>query len=217
MVHILIIILYCVYRVGGEEDDLSSDDTSDMDSDSDTPPTDNKLCQSGAGSSKMDPALNSAGSSDEGVQSKPSDEEDVGSVAKAGGGCSDGGNGGTVEGDKAATATLETPPGGGETEVERGGSEGCDTAGEAVNGKEEVLEKVESQDKEVIENESKKEVSPQNPEDDVSCAHFDHLETKAYAHFRTQAFFAVCLVLSSTQCVLDQFTNIMITGASGSK
>ena len=170
MVHILI---HCtVYRAGGEEDDLSSDDTSDMDSDSDTPSTDNKLCQSGAGSSKMDPVLNSAGSSDEGVQSKPSDEEDLGSVAKTGGGCSDGGNGDTVEGDKAATATLETP-GGGETEVERGGSEGCDTAGEGVSGEEEVQEKVESQDKEVIENESNKEVSPQNPEDDVSCAHFD--------------------------------------------
>ena len=143
---------FTVCRVGGGgEGDLSS---SDADSDSEDGSGQYEGCKSESGGGKVDPALNSAGSSDEVAQSKPSDEDDVGSSSHSDGGAK------RVEGD------MTPANGGGDGET---GEQSEYSPAEEVSQKEgEATEQVESQDKKEVTQE--KPVSTEPAKNDVSSS-----------------------------------------------
>ena len=178
---VCVCVCVCVCRVGDEdEDDLSSDESSEMDSEQDSHSADDTVNKPEPGNSKIQAVLNSAGSSDEGTHSKPSDEEDSESIQKStphsdSGSVADEGGGA----DKTTGVTEElSRVNERETEGERSVGDGCNTAQEKANteGAEEV-EKAEAggknKEKEAPEshNEENKEEIPANhtpPQDNVS-------------------------------------------------
>ena len=135
-----------MYRVGGGEEDLSSSE-----GDSDSESQEYKGVASGAGTTEG--GLNSAGSSDEAAQSKPSDEEDMTGSAGKNRESSDGGS----EGEPSRALAATHPEGDGETVGE----------GEEVAGIKAGKDQAEIQDREVDQSQDKAEVT-ESPKDDVS-------------------------------------------------
>ena len=133
-----------MYRVGGGEEDLSESSEGDSDSES----HEYKGVASGAGTTEG--GLNSAGSSDEAAQSKPSDEEDMTGSAGKNRESSDGGS----EGEPSPALAATHPEGDGETVGE----------GEEVKA---GIDQAEIQDREVDQSQDKAEVT-ESPKDDVS-------------------------------------------------
>ena len=153
---------------GGEEEDLSSVDSSEEESESEA--QEYKGVESGPGSSK---ALNSAGSSEEAVQSKPSDEEDTGSAEKNretdGSSETAGGDTHVPQDDSPASAPAAAAA---ESEADGGTVRDCsketdEKARPKIGGEESV-----SQDKEVAQDKKEETqdnpVSTEPPKDEVS-------------------------------------------------
>jgi hypothetical protein len=141
------------FWVGSEEEDLSSYESSEGDSDSES--HEYKGAASGAGT--MDGGLNSAGSSDEAAQSKPSDEEDKMVSAGKNRESSDVGS----EGEPSQPLAATHPEGDGETAGE------SSTTGEELASIKAGKDQAEIQDREMDQSQDKAEVT-ESTKDDVS-------------------------------------------------